>query len=95
MQKQKGFIQILLLALILLVVFGVGGYYYVTNREKTSVPVNTNIVSEYQTDYQKAANDAPTIVSASDLNTVSADLDATDLDQIDTELKNLAADSSF
>lgn len=95
MQKQKGFIQILLLALVLLVIFGVGGYYFVTSREKASVPVNTNIVPEYQTDYQKAANNAPVIVSASDLNTVSADLDATDLDQIDTELKSLSAEASF
>lgn len=94
MQKQNGFIQTLLLALVLFIIAGVGSYYYFTNKKITSVPTNTSITAEYQTDYQQAAKNAPTVISASDLKNVSVSLDSTDLNQIDSELKLLSADSS-
>lgn len=94
MQKQNGFIQTLLLALVLFIIAGVGSYYYFTNKKITSVPTNTSIVAEYQTDYKEAAKNAPTVISASDLKNVSASLDSTDLNQIDSELNLLSADSS-
>ncbi len=101
MQKQKampagrqGFIQILLLALVLFIIAGVGGYYYFNNKQSSAVPLNTSITPEFQADYKQAVKDAPSVVKASDLKSVSASLDSTDLNQIDSELKLLSADSS-
>lgn len=91
---RQGFIQILLLALVLFIIAGVGGYYYFGNRENSNVPLNTSITPEFQADYKASAGSVPLIVKASDLKSASASLDATDLTQIDSELKLLSADSS-
>ena len=96
MKKQKGFIQIVLLAVAALIVVGAGAYYYFTVKKNvgSEMPVNTGIASEYQADYQAGAQNAPSIKSSADLDKAAADLDGADLNQIDKELDLLRADSS-
>jgi flagellar basal body-associated protein FliL len=99
MQKQKampfgrqGFIQIILPVLVLLIIAGVGVYYYFVVKPGR-ILTNTGIVPQYQQDYQQSANSVATVKSGADLNTVSADLDSSDLTQIDTELNSLSLDA--
>jgi len=96
MKKQKGFIQIILLAVIVLVVVGAGAYYLFTSKKNVGneMPVNTGISAEFQGDYQMGATNAPSIKGGADLDKAMADLDNADLNQIDKELNALSADSS-
>jgi flagellar basal body-associated protein FliL len=93
MQKQKGFIQIILPVLVLLIIAGFGAYYYFVIKPGKILPVNTSVATEYQADYKKAAADVSSVSNASDINTVSKDLDGTDINQIDTELESLSLDA--
>ena len=105
MQKQKGFTQapktgagfipIILLVIALFGAVAIGTYYYYfANRQSATIPVNTSITLEFQADYQQAAKNVPSVKNVGDLNAVSADLDSTDITQIDKELNGLSADSS-
>jgi flagellar basal body-associated protein FliL len=74
MQKQKGFIQIILLAVIVLMVVGVGIYYYFTVNKYngSALPVNTSVSQENQADYQAAAQNVPAVVNGADLDKVTS-----------------------
>lgn len=91
MENEKGFIQIVLIAVLLLAIAGVGAYYYFVVKPGKVVPVNTSLAPQYQ---QAAQNVAP-INNANDLNSASANLDGTDTTQIDSQLNQLNSDASF
>jgi flagellar basal body-associated protein FliL len=94
MKDQKGFIQILAVALVILAAAAVGLYYYVGLKPKSTATVNSNIDPQYQASYQEGASGVAPINNNSDLDKASADLNASDTAQIDAELNALSSDAS-
>jgi len=86
----------ILLAVIALIIVGAGAYYYfaVGKNAGSAMPVSNIVSGEYQADYQEGATNAPVVSSGSDLDKVMAELDGTDLNQIDKQLDSISADAS-
>ena len=92
MRKQRGFVQILLIAGIA-VAFAVIGYVFYRQglvNKIASIPVP----GAYQAQYTQGQASAPQVQSGSDLNKASASLDSADTTRIDTELNALNQASS-
>jgi flagellar basal body-associated protein FliL len=96
MKKEKGFIHMILIVVVALIVVGAGVYYLFTLKRNagSAMPVNNDIASQYQVDYQEGATNAPSVNSGNDLDKVMAQLDGTDLNQIDKQLDSISADVS-
>lgn len=97
MQYQKGFIQIVLIAGIV-VALAVIGYIFYSQKANSLTTSNlynpSSMPAQYQGQYQQSGQAVAPIQNGSDLNSASASLDSTDTSQIDAQLNALNSASA-
>lgn len=90
--NKKGFSPVLIVVILaVLVLLGITVYFLVIRQPGSSTP-SYSLPTTQQTPTQTEA--VPTVKSAQDLNTVVNDLDKTNLDSMDSQLNQNAADAA-
>lgn len=88
--NQKGLIQILLI-LGIVVVLGVIGWVLTSSPKKTELS-NTQVPTQYQTDYTEGSTEVMEITDSEDLGTVASSLESDTDAEFEAELKKLESD---